>query len=141
MIRMAGVSALGLILNACPFGAPEPPDGYARVTGHVQVRTGPNYTGRVSVSCFSADHPEPSFGNSARVDAQARYSIDLEAPYGSLRRQSQPSSFVCRAQAGAGGGPFAVRYATVPFSEKRADRPTTSIDLLEGEMQGPPSTP
>jgi hypothetical protein len=134
MIRMAGLSALGLILNACPFGAPEQPDGYARVTGHVQVRTGPNYNGRVTVTCFRADYPEASFGNGARVDAQANYSIDLEAPYLSRRRQGGAFEFVCRAQAGPSGAPFASRQATVPFSEKRADRPETRIDLREGEM-------
>jgi hypothetical protein len=139
MIRMAGFSALGLVLNACPFGAPEKPDGYATVTGHVQVRTGPNYAGRVSVMCFHADHPEPSFGNSARVDAQAKYSIVLEAPYLSRRRQGGAFEFVCRAQAGPGSGPFAVRYATVPFSESRASRPSTRIDLREGDVQGPPT--
>jgi hypothetical protein len=134
MIRMAGVSALGLILNACPFGAPEKPDGYARVTGHVQVRTGPNYTGRVWVQCWSADHPEPSFGTGTRVDAQANYRIELEAPYGSFRRQGAVYQFECRAYAGPGGAPFASRHATIPFSETRADRPTTTIDLLENQM-------
>lgn len=141
MIRMAGLSALGLILNACPFGAPEKPDGYATMTGHVQVRTGPNYSGRVWVECFSAGHPEPSFGNGARVDAQGDYSIDLEAPYLSRRRQGDAFEFVCRAQAGPGSVPFAIRYATVPFSESRANRPSTRIDLREGEVQAPPFMP
>jgi hypothetical protein len=141
MIRMAGVSALGLVLNACPFGAPEKPDGYARVTGHVQVRTGPNYAGRVWVECWSAGHPEPSFGNGVRVDAQANYSIDLEAPFLSRGRQGEAFQFVCRAQAGPAGAPFAIRYATVPFSERRTDRAETRIDLREGEMHGPPFTP
>ncbi|HEX8319429.1 hypothetical protein [Longimicrobium sp.] len=134
MIRMAGLSALGLILNACPFGAPEEPDGYATVTGQVQVRTGPNYNGRVSVMCFSAGHPEPSFGNSARVDAQANYRVELEAPFLSRGGQGEAFQFVCKAQAGPGGGPFASRQATVPFSETRANRPETRIDLRQGEM-------
>jgi hypothetical protein len=134
MIRKAGVSALGLILNACPFGAPEKPDGYATVTGHVQVLTGPNYTGRVWVQCFSADHPEPSFGKGTRVDAQANYRIELEAPYGSFRRQGAAFQFECKAQAGPGSGPFASRQATIPFSETRANRPETRIDLRQGEM-------
>ncbi|HEY7766926.1 hypothetical protein [Longimicrobium sp.] len=134
MIRTAGLSALGLVLNACPFGAPEKPDGYATVTGHVQVLTGPNYAGRVWVQCFRADHSEPSFGNSARVDAQANYRIELEAPYGSFRRQVAALQFECKAQAGPAGGPFAIRQATVPFSETRANRPETRIDLRQGEM-------
>ena len=134
MIRMASLSALGLILNACPFGAPEKPGGYATVTGHVQVRTGPNYSGRVWVECWSADHPEPEFGRGARVDAQARYRIELEAPYGSFRRKGAAFQFECRAQAGSGGAPFASRQATVPFSESRAGRPEARIDLLEAEM-------
>ncbi|HEY0023158.1 MAG TPA: hypothetical protein VGB24_09610 [Longimicrobium sp.] len=134
MIRMAGVSALGLVLNACPFGSAEKPDGYATVTGHVQVRTGPNYTGRVWVQCFSAHDPEPWFGRGARVDAQANYRIELEAPYGSFRLEGAPFQVVCKAHAGPGGAPYAIRQATVPFSETRANRPQTRIDLREGEM-------
>jgi hypothetical protein len=139
MIRMAGLSALGLILNACPFGAPERPDGYATVAGHVQVRTGPDYTGRVRVACWSRDYPEPVFGNSTRVDAQANYSIVLEAPYLSRRRQGGAFEFVCRAQAGPGGEPIAARNATVPFGESRSKRPSTRIDLLEGQVESPPT--
>jgi hypothetical protein len=75
------------------------------------------------------------------VDAQGNHSLDLHAPYLSRRLQGGPFEFVCRAQAGPGGEPFAERYATVPFSESRANRPSTRIDLREGEMRAPPFTP
>lgn len=138
MIRMAGVSALGLILNACPFGAEPGPAGYARVTGQVVRSDGSPYQGRVHLLCWRPAYETESFFGDDGVDAQGRYEVILRAPPYSQGMAGEPFEFLCRAQSGPRGGPFAVRYVTVPFSRTRAEAPTTRIDLREGEMQPPP---
>lgn len=139
MIRMTGLAALGLILNACPFGTSEKPDGFARVTGQVTMRDGSTYSGRVHVLC---EEPPPqnqfTFSGADGADPGGSYAILISAPYLSRYAQGEVFQFLCRAQAGTQSGPFAVRYVIVPFSRERATAPTTRIDLVEGEMEPHP---
>jgi hypothetical protein len=138
MIRMAGTAALGLILNACPFGAGEEPDGYARVTGQVLLRDGSPYPGRIHILCWEPPHESLSFFRDGDLDERGQYFVLVEAPAYSQPPQGEPFEFLCRAQSGPRGAPFAARYMTVPFGRTRVEAPTTRIDLREGEMEPPP---
>jgi hypothetical protein len=138
MIRMAGVAALGLILNTCPFTPAEEPDGYARVTGQVVRSDGSPYAGRIHLLCWEPPVESLSFFRDGDVDERGQYFVLVEAPAYSRPPQGEPFEFLCRAQSGPRGGPFAARYLTVPFARTRIDAPTTRIDLREGEMETPP---
>ena len=138
MIRMAGAAALGLMMNACPFGVSERPDGYARVVGQVVMNDGSAYVGRVSFLCSTTWQPQSSLFGDDRADPRGSYAVLLEAPFASRPMQGEPFEFLCRVMAGPRGGPFAIRYVTVPFSPDRRTAQTVRIDLREGEMEPEP---
>jgi hypothetical protein len=144
MIRKAGLAALGLILNTCPFTPPEPPAGYAAVTGRVLSADGTAYSGQVGISCSEPDRPSPSFGtlNLRRTDSDGDYSAILEASTYSWNPRQGAFEFLCTVRAipmePRGAEPVAVRYVTIPFAEKRADRPNTRVDLRVGVFETHP---
>lgn len=144
MIRKVGLTALGLILNTCPFTPREPPAGYAAVTGRVLTADGTAYSGKVGLSCGEPHDPSPSFGtlNLRRTDSDGDYSAILEAPPYTNYGQEGTFEFLCAVRVHPteplGARPVAVRYVTIPFAEHRGDRPNTRVDLRVGEFEPDP---
>ncbi|HEX2080933.1 MAG TPA: hypothetical protein VHG08_24735 [Longimicrobium sp.] len=138
MIRIAGISALGLALNTCPFASErEAPDGYAHVTGSVVMQDGSPFSGQGHALCWRAPHPEPSFNRHVRVE-DGTYATVLEAPLGSRPQPGEPFEFLCRVQAMNNRALVARRYVSVPFSRDHSDFPSTRIDLRAGEIEPEP---
>jgi hypothetical protein len=127
--------ALGLVLNACPFGS-EPVAGYARIEGTVRMADGSAYRGSVFVFCGEG-------GQDTGTNAHGRYAVEYTVrsiTAGERLPGATEGEFrqICRVSAPGNRPPFARRYETVTFTRARGDRVTTEIDLVEGEVETEP---
>lgn len=131
--------ALGLALNACPFGTEEDVHGaYAVIEGTVKMRDGTPAAAAVFVACGHdavAEYPNRRYRTA--TDAQGRYQVEVEGmPYGSPPVEGAFTT-PCRVTA-PGLPPLASSRATVRFHFDRNLAETTRVDLVEGEIDTAP---
>jgi hypothetical protein len=138
LMKIAPV-ALGLALNACPFGTEEDVHGaYAVIEGTVTMRDGTPAAAAVLVACGQKALAEyPDRRDRTTTDGQGRYHIVVEGmPYDSPPANGAFTS-PCRVTA-PGLPPLASSRATVRFHFDRSLAETTRVDLVEGELDTAP---